>query len=101
LRAREDLVALVGLREERHYAPRTLEREVDRLTERPRPPAPPGEVLLRPETVDRQLQRAAPVGRPSELVVDQPERAVREQVDPIDLSFDPHGSRTVGRHDLE
>ncbi len=88
-------------REQRHDAPRPLEREVRRLAERPVAPVPAGEPLLGAQAVDRQLQRARPVRRPAELVVDQPERAVLEQVDPIGLAAQRHRARPVGGRERE
>src|SRR5581483_4647517 len=47
---------------------------------------PPGEPLLGAHTVNRQLERLPAVGRPPKLVVDQTERPVAEQIDPIGFS---------------
>ena len=59
------------------------ERDVRGLAERPVPAAMILQPLLGAESVDRQLQRARLVGRRRQLVVDQPERAVLEQVESI------------------
>ena len=45
-----------------------------------------GQPLLGTHTVDGQLQRASPVRRPAELVVDQAERPIGEEIEPVSLA---------------
>src|SRR6266536_2068790 len=56
-----------------------------------------GQPLLGADAVDRQLQRLAALRRPSELVVDQPERPVLEKIQPIGLAFERQRPRTLRR----
>ena len=49
--------------------------------------------VLHARAVDRQLQRLPPVGHVFRLVVDQPERAVVQQIDAIDLGAQAHVAR--------
>src|SRR5262245_20223526 len=91
----EYLVAIRGGRKQRNDAPWSLEREIGRLPERPVAAAMRGQLLLRADAVDRQLQRPRSIRRPAELVVDEPERSVLEQVDTVGLAAQGHRARSV------
>src|SRR5262249_54407025 len=94
LRLDEHLAAIV--RKERHDAPRTFEREVHGLAERPRTASVRAEPLLRAQRVNRELQRAPAIRRPAELVVDQPKRPVVEKIETIDFAGERDRARTLG-----
>ena len=58
-------------------------------------------MLLGTDAVDRQLQRARRLRRAAQLVVDDAQRPVLEQVDPIGLGANPHRARSVGAPEFE
>ena len=78
---------------ERHERVLLAERDVAGARDRPRPAVAALELLLRAHAVDRQLQRARWLRRPAELVVDDPQRAVGQQVDAIRLGLESAASR--------
>ena len=70
-------------RKQRNDAARSFECQVDRFAEAPAAAAVLHEPLFGADAVDRQLQRARPIRRPSEFVVDQTKGPVLEQIDAV------------------
>ena len=59
------------------------------------------ETLLRAHAVDGQLQGASAIRRPSQLVINQPERSILEKIEPIGLPFQRDRPRAIARRDRE
>src|SRR3954469_4567372 len=86
--------------EERHDAARAFERQVGRFSEYPLAPTA-SELLFDRQAVDRQLQGVTGLRRPSQLVVNQPERPVGEEIDSIGFAAEGNLPRTIGRLERE
>ena len=73
-------------RKQRNDAARPLERQVYRFAEAPAAATVLHELLFGADAVNRQLQRARAIRRPSELVVDQTKGPILEQIDAVGLA---------------
>src|SRR5262249_38606008 len=69
--------------------------------ERPAPAAMTPQSLLGAEPVDRKLQRPRLARRGRQLVVDEPERAVLEQVEPVGDAMQADAPGTTRTRELE
>src|SRR5258707_9537832 len=101
LRLAENLRAIGRRRKQWDDPLRSFERQVRRFAQLPVASAIIGEPLLRADAVNRQLQRAAALRGPSELVVNQTEGPVLEQIQPIRFAFERHRARPLARRDHE
>ena len=97
LRVGQGAAAIVSIPADGPHAG-AVEHDVAHFAHGPAPAAVPLQALGRRDRVDRELQRG---GRHGRLVVDHPQRAVREQIDPIDDAPDGQPAGAVGAEELE
>ena len=86
LRVDERRVPALAACEHRHELPILAEGDVAGLARLPLLATGLSQVLDRADGVDRQLQRLLAIGRAAQLVVDDAERPVLQQIDPIGFS---------------